>query len=111
MTTSSLRTKSSLEMAAAAVAVVRVTMPVLETSEFPGRASRRALALAAGAGVVDWKRTLDTRRARDEGGQLGREEEEREGKEGRDGPSEGTGLNSLTSGTGSNGAEHLWGWN
>lgn len=60
MTTSSLRTKSSLEIAAAAVAVVRVTMPVLLTSEFPGRASRRAEALEAGVGVwaVDWKRTL-----------------------------------------------------
>jgi hypothetical protein len=59
MTTSSFRTKSSFEMAAAVVAAVKVTMPVLETSELPGRASIRADALAAGAGwLVDWNRTL-----------------------------------------------------
>lgn len=62
MTTSSFRTKSSFEIAAAVVAAVRVTMPVLETSELPGRASMRADALAAGAGwPVDWKRTLCAR--------------------------------------------------
>lgn len=58
MTTSSLRTKSSFEMAAAEVAAVRVTIPVLDTNEFPGRASIRAEALAAGAGWLDWKRAL-----------------------------------------------------
>ena len=59
MTTSSLRTKSSLEMAAAEVAAVKVTIPVFETREFPGRASMRAEALAAGAGWEDWNRALE----------------------------------------------------
>lgn len=72
MTTSSLRTKSSFEMAAAVVAAVSVTMPVLETSELPGRASMRADAFWAGAGCeVDWKRTLRAgvrRRERPRGG-------------------------------------------
>lgn len=59
ITTSSLRTKSSLEIAAAEVAAVKVTIPVFETREFPGRASMRADALAAGAGWEDWKRALE----------------------------------------------------
>lgn len=68
MTTSSLRTKSSFEMAAAEVAAVRVTMPVLEMSELPGRASMRADAFWAGAGVDDdARRTLQAGEVRDRG--------------------------------------------
>lgn len=48
-TTSSFTTKSSLLIASAETAVPRVRIPVLLTSELPGRASMRALAFAFGS--------------------------------------------------------------
>ena len=63
MTTSSLRTKSSLEIAAAETAVVSVIQPVFVMSEFPGSASISAFALTlgsavAGVALVEEKRKL-----------------------------------------------------
>jgi hypothetical protein len=52
MTTSSLSTKSSLEIAYPAPATPRVTQPVLDTTLFPGRASRREAAFALGSLVA-----------------------------------------------------------
>lgn len=61
MTTSSFKTKSSWEIAAAVTAVVNVITPVLVMIEFPGNASINALALTFGssvAGVVEEYLTL-----------------------------------------------------
>lgn len=119
MTTSSFKTNSSFEMAAAVVAAVRVTIPVLETSELPGSASIRAEALAAGAGwLVDWKRTLLGRKRSTAGtrrcqrcGQLGgRGRIPRQPllvrRSGPDSRGEHARLDSLAADTGGSGAEH-----
>ena len=63
ITTSSLSTKSSFEIAAAETAVVSVIQPVFVMSEFPGSASISAFALTfgsvgAGVALVEEKRKL-----------------------------------------------------
>lgn len=48
-TTSSFKTNNSFEMAAADIAVVKVTQPVFDTKVEPGNADNKALAFCLGS--------------------------------------------------------------